>query len=115
MPVEDVSIHWSEKTSPFVRVARVVIEKQTVDPQVQNTFCENISMTPWHALPEHEPIGGLNRIRKSVYQGIARYRRCNNHVAFGEPAEDGSPVLPFHVCTPDAPVPVVNVSNPVQQ
>jgi hypothetical protein len=107
MPVEDPTVEWLEKDSPFIPVARVVIDKQDIRPETQNYFCENLSMTPWHALPEHEPIGGLNRVRKAVYQGISRYRRCLNGSAFGEPRLDGSPQFDTKVCDPHAPVPLI--------
>lgn len=108
MPVEDPTVEWSERDSPFTPVARIEIQKQVVDGAMQNNFCENLSMTPWHSLPAHEPVGALNRIRKAVYQGIARYRRCMNRVPFGEPKNDGSPQIDSkQVCDPHDVVPVI--------
>lgn len=107
MPVEDTTVQWDEDDSPFITVARVELGVQDVAPNMANNFCENLSMTPWHALPEHEPIGGLNRVRKAVYQGIQRYRRCSNGIAFGEPREDGSRQLEMGSCNPGLQVPLV--------
>ncbi len=90
MPVEDTTVLWDPKVSPFVPVARIEIPPQDIRPALDSGFCENLSMTPWHTLPQHRPIGGLNRIRLAVYQGIARYRRCMNGKAYGEPLNDGS-------------------------
>lgn len=106
MPVEDTTVQWEEKDSPFVPVARIEIPKQDIGPFMQSGFCENLSFNPWHSLPEHQPVGGLNRIRKAVYQGISRFRRCMSGVAFGEPRDDGSPVFDSRVCNPHEPVPV---------
>jgi hypothetical protein len=78
MPVEDTTIEWREKDSAFVKVARVVIPKQAFDTPEQNAFCEDLSFTPWHALPAHRPLGGMNRLRKAVYREIARYRHGKN-------------------------------------
>jgi hypothetical protein len=78
MPVEDTTIEWREKDSPFVKVARVVIPKQAFDTPEQNAFCEDLSFTPWHALPAHRPLGGMNRLRKAVYREISRYRHGKN-------------------------------------
>ncbi len=80
MPVEDPTVEWSGKDSPFVRVATVEIPKQEFDKADVNTFCENLSFNPWHSLPDHRPAGGLNRVRKALYQEVARYRRAKMNV-----------------------------------
>ena len=49
--------------------------QQTFDTGEQNAFCEALSFSPFHTLAAHEPIGGLNRVRKAVYLEDARYRR----------------------------------------
>jgi len=107
MPVEDLTIEWKESDSPFITVARIEIGKQDIEKTVSSDFCENLSFSPWHSLPEHEPVGGLNRIRKAVYQNIARYRRCTNGKFFGEPADDGSQTFTTQPCSGDKPVPDV--------
>jgi hypothetical protein len=107
MPVEDPTVEWSESDSPFIPVARVEIPKQDIAPALADNFCENLSFTPWHALPAHEPIGGLNRVRKAVYQGIARYRRCLNGIAYGEPEENGAPRFEMKACDPHDAVPPI--------
>jgi catalase len=76
MPIEDPSVNWSERDSAFVKVATITIEKQAFDTAAQNDFCEALTFSPWHSLPAHRPLGGLNRIRKAVYQEDARYRRA---------------------------------------
>lgn len=85
MPVEDPSVEWSERESPFITVARVTIPPQTFDTDAQNTYAENLSFTPWHSLPEHRPIGGVNRIRKTVYEHISTLRHNANGVPRQEP------------------------------
>jgi hypothetical protein len=112
MPVEDATIEWKESDSPFLTVARIEIDKQDIEGQgndkvAKNDFCENLSFSPWHALPALEPVGGLNRIRKVVYQNIARYRRCSNGRYFGEPADNGTQTFPTPACNPHLSVPEV--------
>jgi catalase len=69
MPVEDVSAKWDEKDSEPVPVATVRIAPQRVDGSGDlATRCESMSFNPWHALAEHRPLGGMNRLRKVVYQ-----------------------------------------------
>ena len=44
----------------------------------QNLACDNLSFNPWHSLPEHRPIGGINRLRKAVYETVSAYRHERN-------------------------------------
>lgn len=85
MPVEDATVLWSEKDSPFLKVARVTIPRQSFDTPEQDAFCENLSFTPWHSLPEHEPVGVMNRVRRALYQEISRYRHAKNGAPRAEP------------------------------
>jgi len=85
MPVEDPTVNWSERDSPFVKVATITVRKQEFDTDRQNEFCENLSFSPWHAIEAHRPIGGLNRLRKAVYLEDARYRRSKTIDGSGNP------------------------------
>ncbi len=85
MPVENPTVKWSEKASPFRTVARIRIPKQTFRSSEQMKFCEDLSYTPWHSLPEHRPLGGINRMRKVVYETILRLRHKMNGVERQEP------------------------------
>jgi catalase len=85
MPIEDPTVRWSERDAPYQRVATIRIPKQVFDTRARNTFCENLSFSPWHGHVDHRPLGGLNRIRKAVYEGIAVYRHLRNGTDFREP------------------------------
>ena len=85
MPIEDPTIEWSEKDSPFIPVARITIPVQVFTSPEQLAFCENLSFTPWHAIPEHQPLGGINRVRKTVYDTISRIRHELNGEERREP------------------------------
>jgi hypothetical protein len=85
MPVEDATVLWSESDSPFVPVARVTLPKQVFDTVEQDRFCEALSFTPWHAGPEQEPVGGINRLRRAVYREISRYRHARSQTPRAEP------------------------------
>ena len=90
MPVEDPSIIWDENLSPFRKVATVRIPVQHFDTPEQMNFCENLSFTPWHSIPEHRPLGGLNRARKVVYEALSKLRHELNEAPRREPSPDGS-------------------------
>lgn len=90
MPVEDTTVEWSESDSPFVPVARIEIKKNQKFVENQET-CENLSFNPWHSLPEHKPVGVMNRVRKPLYLEVARYRRSMNGAQLCEPKDWGVP------------------------
>jgi hypothetical protein len=85
MPIEDATVEWDETVSPFRRVARVHIPPQEFESPEQMEFCENLAYNPWRVLPEHRPLGGLNRVRKDLYQESARFRHKENDVNYTEP------------------------------
>ena len=85
MPVEDPTIAWSERSSPFVPVARLTIPKQAFDTPERKAFGENLSFTPWHGLDAHRPLGGINRVRRSVYETISTLRHRLNDAPRVEP------------------------------
>ena len=84
-PVEDTTIVWDEAKAPFFDVASIKIPKQTFDTPAQQAFCENLSFTPWHALREHRPVGGINRLRRAVYEAISQLRHKLNKTPRAEP------------------------------
>lgn len=85
MLVEDSMTEWDEKAAPFYQVATIHIPKQNFDTPEQNKFCENLSFTPWHALPAHKPLGAVNRMRKVIYENISRVRHAMNSAPRQEP------------------------------
>lgn len=87
MPIEDPGKTWSEIASPFTKVATVEIPKQTFDTPEQNQWGLRLSFNPWHALPEHQPLGGINRARKIIYETLSKFRHHKNHQALIEPTD----------------------------
>ncbi|GEM_PF-398891 len=76
MPIEDPTIEW--KGAQEYKVATIRIPAQVFDSPEQMEFGENLSYSPWHCLPEHRPLGGINRTRKEVYQHTASLRHKLN-------------------------------------
>jgi Catalase len=78
-PVEDSSALWDEKLAPFVHVARLVIPTHDLDSDMgkrEEAYCEKLAWNPWHALPEHRPIGNANRARKIVMEAAQKFRNA---------------------------------------
>ena len=78
MPIEDTSIEWSENDAPFQTVARIKVPAQDFDTPALNLQCDNLSFNPWFGLEAHRPIGGINRLRKAVYEAVSDYRHARN-------------------------------------
>jgi len=78
MPVEDPTVEW---TSAPVRLATISIYPQKFDVAEQKAFFANLSWNPWNALPEHRPLGGINRARKNVYEDSSGLRHKTTGVA----------------------------------
>jgi hypothetical protein len=84
-PVEDTKVEWDETVSPPIHVGTIVIPSQKVDTPARNIFCENLSFSPWHCLPEHKPLGCVNRVRRKVYLANSRHRHDLNRLPPAEP------------------------------
>jgi hypothetical protein len=78
MPIEDSTVEWDEKESPFIKVARIQIPSQEFDTPEMNEFDEKLAFSPWNTLPELQPLGGVNRSRKRIYQELAKLRNKAN-------------------------------------
>lgn len=84
--MENATQHWDETKYPFVKVAVITIAapQTNITTDEYQTACENLVFNPWHALAAHEPLGGINRLRKAVYNKSAETR-----------LEDTPPTCPF--------------------
>ncbi|CAG8864964.1 catalase family protein [Pseudomonas fluorescens] len=78
MPIEDTSIEWRESDAPFETVARIKVPAQDFDTPALNMQCDNQSFNPWFGVEAHRPIGGINRLRKAVYEAVSDYRHRRN-------------------------------------
>jgi hypothetical protein len=85
MPIENSMVIWDEGISPHRRVAIIRIPKQ--DPRAIDDMklAEELSFTPWHALPELRPLGSINRSRKTIYKTLSSVRHEMNGVPMQEP------------------------------
>jgi hypothetical protein len=87
-PIEDSKVEWTEDVSKPEHVAKIIIPMQDCLSPEQDLFCENLSFSPWHGLPEHRPLGLVNRVRKVAYSQISELRHELNRVSRLEPTGD---------------------------
>ena len=92
MPIEDATVKWPERLSPYIPVARLRLLQQRFDSDEQLGFADVLRYNPWHSLPEHKPLGNSNRARRRMYAELAALRQQMNEVAHAEP--DGSEQFP---------------------
>ena len=86
MDVEKSTVEWKEEDAPFIKVATITIPRQTFATPERDQFGENLSFTPWHALPQHRPLGSINRTRRVVYETISKLRHELNGTLRREPS-----------------------------
>ena len=87
MKVEDSRTEWPEAEAPFYKVATITIPQQDFDNSTRDALGERLAFNPWHALPQHRPLGSLNRTRRVVYEATSSLRRSLTGVSLKEPAD----------------------------
>ena len=85
MSLDDTTITWKEKESPFFTVGRLTVNHQIIDFEKQFDFCENLRFSPWNGLAVHRPVGSINRLRGVVYPVVASYRSQKRGLVYQEP------------------------------
>jgi len=90
MPIEDASVVWDEKLSPYVPVARIVMGAQASWSDARaRSIDEGLAFSPWHGVAAHRPLGGVMRVRKGAYEAAQRFRAEKNQRALSEPKAIG--------------------------
>ncbi|MFK0332757.1 catalase family protein [Rhizobium sp. NPDC090275] len=86
-PIEDPTVEWKEKDSPFFTVATVTAMPQDSwsDANVQKVD-EEMRFSVWTGLAAHQPLGNINRARKDPYRHSAEFRARFNGCPFHEPS-----------------------------
>jgi hypothetical protein len=72
--IEDSCCEWDDQKFPFETVATITIPAQDFETEKQCAACERLIFTPWHGIAEHRPLGGINRLRRAVYEASAQLR-----------------------------------------
>jgi catalase len=74
MPIEDATVVWDERASPFRTVATLTIGSQEFDNPDSLASCERSSFNPWQGIKAHAPLGRMNEARRQVYADAAKLR-----------------------------------------
>ncbi len=86
MPVEDASVPWPEDQSPYVAIARIVVEPQDAwSPANVAAIDKGMAFSPWHGLAAHRPLGSVMRVRRAAYASSAQSRAARGACPIHEP------------------------------
>lgn len=86
MPIEDASVPWPEEKSPYLEVARLVVQPQPAWNDARRAAIDDgLSFSPWHGVVEHRPLGSVMRARRLAYKVMAKFRAHHNKVDIKEP------------------------------
>ena len=84
MPVNDVTVEWPEKLSPFVTVGRVHLPRQDISGPENFEKGDALAFNQWRVTAEHRPLGEIMNVRR-IYSASAKVRRTLNHQPQTEP------------------------------
>lgn len=93
MPVNDATVEWPERLSPFVTVGRIHLPRQDITAQESVEATDALAFNQWRVTAEHRPLGEIMQVRR-IYSVSARVRRDINHQPHVEPAS-ADEVLPW--------------------
>lgn len=71
-PIDDAGVTWK---GPEFPVGRLEIPAQDVSAGL--TLSDGLAFNPWNCLPDHEPLGSLNLLRRHAYAESAKRRNAN--------------------------------------
>ncbi len=69
--IENACTEWKDE---WHKVATIAISPQDFNTDSAKLRCEALFFTPWHCLADHQPIGGINRLKLGVYQASSDFR-----------------------------------------
>jgi hypothetical protein len=84
MPVNDVTVEWPEKLSPFVTVGRVHLPRQDISGPKNFEKGDGLAFNQWRVTSDHRPLGEIMNVRR-IYSASAKVRRTLNHQRQAEP------------------------------
>ena len=84
MPVNDATVEWPEKLSPFVTVGRVHLPRQDISGPENFEKGDALAFNQWRVTSDHRPLGEIMDVRR-IYSASAKVRRTLNHQPQTEP------------------------------
>jgi hypothetical protein len=86
MPIEKANAVWDEKLSPFQTVGTITAPSQSSWTfERSRAIDDGLRFSVWTGLAAHQPLGSINRVRKSAYQMSSDFRAKFNGCPIHEP------------------------------
>lgn len=86
MPIEKADAVWGEDLSPFVTVATIRVPSQSSWTwERAKAIDDGMKFSVWTGLAAHQPLGQINRVRKSAYEMSSDFRAQFNGCPIHEP------------------------------
>ena len=77
-----------QEVSPYPRIAHITVKPQLAWSEVRSAAVDDgMLFSPWHGLAAHRPLGGIMRVRKTVYEEAKKFRAERNGQVIEEPHE----------------------------
>ncbi len=92
MPVNDTTVEWPEKLSPYVSVGRIHLPRQDISGPENFERSDGLAFNQWRVTAEHRPLGEIMDVRR-IYTASAKVRRTLNRQPQTEPVSAAA-VLP---------------------
>lgn len=87
MPLDDISIEWSEIDSPLIKVAELEIPAQNFKTDRRSRLLETLAYSPANSLAQHKALGSINEARIKIYQELSAFRHKKNQLPKKIPTE----------------------------
>jgi hypothetical protein len=88
MPIENAAVVWPEEKSPNRPIARITVKPQVAWSEARSSAVDDgMLFSPWHGLAAHRPLGGIMRVRRTVYEMGKKFRAEKNGRVIEEPRE----------------------------
>ena len=87
MPLEHAGWCGPNGARRPVRVATLRLPVPSRSTPRTSAPCRPLRFNPWHALPEHRPLGNQNRARRTIYATVADVRQRMNATPHVEPTD----------------------------
>ena len=84
MPINDSTVEWPEKLSPFVSIGRVHLPRQDISLSGNSERTDALAFNQWRVTEDHRPLGEIMQVRR-IYSASAKMRRTINHQPHTEP------------------------------
>lgn len=76
-PVNNLLKNWLEKHSELITVGKIILSQQDLSAY-ENLDYENISFNPFENIPELQPVGRMQQVRRKIYDMSVKTRQTLN-------------------------------------